>query len=51
MAKEEFNRQKIRAHRTEVSTNIANNKQSVFSNNKSTRHELGQISNQIRDNI
>jgi len=41
MAKEESNRMKIRHHRQEVSNNISNNKQSVFSMNKSTRTELG----------
>ena len=51
MAKEESNRMKIREHRKAVASNISNNKQSVFTMNKNTRHELGAISNQIRDNI
>ena len=42
---------KIRAHRQEVTNNISSNKQSVFTMNKNTRTELGNISNQIRDNI
>ena len=51
LAKEEANRMRIRHHRQEVSTNIHTNKNSVFSQNKNTRHELGAISSQIRDNI